>query len=266
MILLFHDLQGALFHSPLELKVTVDSIQSQKHLGICLPIAGSQTWVRSRPFRLRIFSAKVGNRTRAQGDESNSSEISMSSALKGEPSLAQGLLHCGRYTLSFMHNSQSQTLVSIEDRTKARAPSASYCSTEGVAPLHTAPPVQVDLEYLIRVQSSEPLHAKMNPTLFGSQFAYAQTVIFSAEQCYKNRGERHQLLFGLRLVSKEFQHPAIQTKIEQHFGGFFHQIKVRQPVGRQDSMQTVIQTSRRGWIHFCMVPLSCRSNLGGQYL
>ncbi len=25
--------------------------------------------------------------------------------------------------------------------------------------------------------------------------------------------DRHQLFFGLRLVSKEFQHPAIQTKI-----------------------------------------------------
>jgi hypothetical protein len=57
--------------------------------------------------------------------------------------------------------------------------------------------------------------------------------------------ERHQLFFRLRLVSKEFQHPAIQTKIEQHFGRFFHQIKVRQPIGRLDSMQTVIQTSRR---------------------
>jgi hypothetical protein len=30
--------------------------------------------------------------------------------------------------------------------------------------------------------------------------------------------EIHQLFFGLRLVSKEFQNPAIQTKIEQHFG------------------------------------------------
>jgi hypothetical protein len=30
-----------------------------------------------------------------------------------------------------------------------------------------------------------------------------------------------------------------------HFGGFFHQMKVRQPIARQDSMQTVIQTSRR---------------------
>jgi hypothetical protein len=57
--------------------------------------------------------------------------------------------------------------------------------------------------------------------------------------------ERHQLFFGLRVVSKEFQHPAIQTNIEQHFSGFFHQIKVRQPTGRQDSMQTMIQTSRK---------------------
>jgi hypothetical protein len=57
--------------------------------------------------------------------------------------------------------------------------------------------------------------------------------------------ERHQLFFGLRLISKEFQHPAIQTKIEQLFGGFFHPIKVRQPVARQDSMQTLIQTSMR---------------------
>ncbi len=32
-----------------------------------------------------------------------------------------------------------------------------------------------------------------------------------------------------------------------YFGGFFHQIKVRQPLGRQDSMQlqTVIRTSSR---------------------
>ncbi len=38
---------------------------------------------------------------------------------------------------------RSPKLVSSEDRTGARAPSASYCSTEGVAPLHTAPPVPV---------------------------------------------------------------------------------------------------------------------------
>ncbi len=57
--------------------------------------------------------------------------------------------------------------------------------------------------------------------------------------------ERYQLFFGLRLVSKESHHSVIQTKIQLHFGGFFHQLKVRQPIGRQDSMQTVIWTSRR---------------------
>jgi hypothetical protein len=44
---------------------------------------------------------------------------------------------------------------------------------------------------------------------------------------------------------EEFQHPEIQTKIVQYFGGFFHQIKVRQPKGRKDSSQTLIRTSRR---------------------
>jgi hypothetical protein len=57
--------------------------------------------------------------------------------------------------------------------------------------------------------------------------------------------ESYQLFFGLRLVSKEFHHSAIQIKIELHFDGFFHQITVRQPIGGQDSMQTVFQTSRR---------------------
>jgi hypothetical protein len=57
--------------------------------------------------------------------------------------------------------------------------------------------------------------------------------------------ERHQLFFELQLLSKEFQHPAVQTKIEQPFSGLFHQIKMRQPIGRQDFMQTVIRTSRR---------------------
>jgi hypothetical protein len=33
--------------------------------------------------------------------------------------------------------------------------------------------------------------------------------------------KRGRDIFGLRLVRKEFQHPAIQPKMEQHFGGFF---------------------------------------------
>ncbi len=57
--------------------------------------------------------------------------------------------------------------------------------------------------------------------------------------------ESKQLVFRLRLVSKDFQHPAIQTRIVQHLGGFFHQINVRQPIGRKASIQTEILTSRR---------------------
>ncbi len=63
-----------------------------------------------------------------------------------------------------------------------------------------------------------------------------------------------QLFFGLRLVSRMFeenQQPAIQAKKEQPFGEFFQQIKVRQPIGRKYSIQTVIQQAG-GWIHFCM--------------
>ncbi len=57
--------------------------------------------------------------------------------------------------------------------------------------------------------------------------------------------ERHQLSFGLRLESEELHHSAIRTKKELDFGGVFHQVSMRQPIGRQDSMQTVNRTSRR---------------------
>jgi hypothetical protein len=57
--------------------------------------------------------------------------------------------------------------------------------------------------------------------------------------------ESQQLFLRLQLVSEENQQSAIQTKIEHHFGGFFPQIKGQQPIGRKDSKQTVIPTSRR---------------------
>jgi hypothetical protein len=63
--------------------------------------------------------------------------------------------------------------------------------------------------------------------------------------------ESQKLFSGLRLVSKEFHHIAIQTKIEENFGGFFRQIKVRLPIGRKYSKQTVIPPSRRLG-SFCM--------------
>ncbi len=61
-------------------------------------------------------------------------------------------------------------------------------------------------------------------------------------------GESHQLFFGLWLVSRifeEFQHPAIQAKIAKHFGRFFRQIKVHQPIGRMDSIEAVYERMRR---------------------
>jgi hypothetical protein len=43
-------------------------------------------------------------------------------------------------------------------------------------------------EFLKKLQSSEPLHSEMNPTLclFGSRSVWAQTALFSAEPCSKN--------------------------------------------------------------------------------
>jgi hypothetical protein len=46
-------------------------------------------------------------------------------------------------------------------------------------------------------------------------------------------------------IFEENQQSASQTEIELNFGGFFQQIKVRQRIGRKDSIQTVIPTSRR---------------------
>jgi hypothetical protein len=65
--------------------------------------------------------------------------------------------------------------------------------------------------------------------------------------------ERQQLFFDLRLVSEEFQHPAIQTKIVQSFDGFFHKKKLCQPVGRKDAMYTNRDTNKQedGFIFVC---------------
>jgi hypothetical protein len=60
--------------------------------------------------------------------------------------------------------------------------------------------------------------------------------------------ESQELFFGRRLVNRifeEFQHLAIQIKIVQQIGGFFHQTKVHQQIGRKDSIQTVCRRRRR---------------------
>ncbi len=76
------------------------------------------------------------------------------------------------------------------------------------------------------------------------------------------------MVFGLQLVSKELHHSAIQIKKELDFGGFFHQVTVRQPIGRQDSMQTVNRTSRRldSFLHGAAQNFKLLSNIQDQKL
>jgi hypothetical protein len=57
--------------------------------------------------------------------------------------------------------------------------------------------------------------------------------------------ESKLLSFGLRLVRRIFEETRNPNQNRASFGRFFHQIKARQPIGRKDSIQTVILTSRR---------------------
>ncbi len=137
IILLFLDLQGALFHSPLELKIRVNSIQSQKHLGICLPTAGSQVQVENF-FRTSGESnrrpwpwIKSIRNQHVKCNERRTRPCHMAYSIEGASPFHSCMIV------------RSPKLVSSEDQTGARALTASYFSTEGVAPLHTAPPVPV---------------------------------------------------------------------------------------------------------------------------
>ncbi len=88
MILLFLELQGALFHSTIGVEDQSEFHSKPEAFGHMSPHC---RFSNLGMFRLRIFSAQVGNRTHAHGDESNPLEISMSSAMKGEPGLSTGL-------------------------------------------------------------------------------------------------------------------------------------------------------------------------------
>jgi hypothetical protein len=113
--------------------------------------------------------------------------------------------------------------------------------------------VNFDLEFLKKLKNSETLHTKtclilllvgITGCMGTNRDLFHRTVL---QKC-----GIQQLFLGLRLVSRIFeenQKSAIQTKIEQHFGGFFQQINVWQPIGRKDSKQP---SSQQGSIHFCM--------------
>ena len=109
------------------------------------------------PFRLRIFSAQVGNRTRAHDNESNPLEISMSSAMKGEPGPATGLTRSGLYSLSFVSGSPVTETCVKRGSNRGQGPIRflllyrgsspfTHCATSAghtvkPVPVHTAPPV-----------------------------------------------------------------------------------------------------------------------------
>ncbi len=60
--------------------------------------------------------------------------------------------------------------------------------------------------------------------------------------------ESIQFSFGRRLVCRildEIKQPAVQTKGVQHFGVFFHQIKVCQRIGRKDHLHAACRRMRR---------------------
>jgi hypothetical protein len=61
-------------------------------------------------------------------------------------------------------------------------------------------------------------------TLTGELYVYKQ------QSFPLKRSPKIHFMFGGRLVFEEFQQPRIQTKIVQHFGGFFHHIKVCQRI------------------------------------
>jgi hypothetical protein len=61
--------------------------------------------------------------------------------------------------------------------------------------------------------------------------------------------ESQQLFFGLQFQSRifeEFQHIVIKNKIVQHYGGFFHYMKVSQPIGRKERILYKPSAEERG--------------------
>ena len=90
-------------------------------------------------------------------------------------------------------------------------------------------------------------NASNHPTCWDHRLYGHKPQSFSPNRAPKMQAS-HQMFFGLQLVSRIFeenQQPAIQIKIEQPFGRFFQQIKVWQPIGRKDSIQTMCRRSRR---------------------
>jgi len=93
-------------------------------------------------------------------------------------------------------------------------------------------------EYLkdFKVLSRYIQNASNPPTCWDHRL-YGHTLrSFFRSTVLQKKRESQQLFLGLRLVSRIFeenQQSAIQPEIELNLGGFFQQIKVRQPIGER---------------------------------
>ena len=123
-----------------------------------------------------------------------------------------------------------------------------------------------DLEYLIRVQSSEPLHAKRPPILLLVRFTgcmsssrdlFHQTVF---HKCW--RDINCSLDFGSQVKNSSFRNP------NQNRAALWRIFSVRQPIGKQGSMQAVNRTSRRldSFLHEAAQNFELLSNIQDQKL
>ncbi len=85
----------------------------------------------------------------------------------------------------------------------------------------------------------------MNPTsyLFGSQFACAQTAIFSAEPCYKNAGYETSIVLWITACEYRILTSRNPNQIRAALWRIFSSNESVPANRRQDSMQTVVRTS-----------------------
>ncbi len=141
------------------LQITVGSIHRQKHLGICLPTVSSQTWVRSG---WEFFRPSGESNPRSWRWIKSRDQRVKCNERRTRP-CHRAYSNRGSTPFHSCVEVQSPKLVSSEDQTGARSPSASYCSTEGVAPLHTAPPVPVHTAPPVPVHTAPPVPVHTAP-------------------------------------------------------------------------------------------------------
>jgi hypothetical protein len=103
--------------------------------------------------------------------------------------------------------------------------------------------INFSLKYFKRLQSPEPLHAELNPILLLVRI----TVCMCSSRDLFRQTVFHKCGRGINCSLGCSLHPSFRNPQQNRapLWWIFYQITVRQPIGRQDSMQPVIRTSRR---------------------